>query len=163
MITPVWDTTYSVRRGWTTFHLQLSESEDGALLSHQIGNIKPSLLLFLRRLRSLQIDVAVSNRSHNKQIRFEHNDTDEHISRLKRFEDDQCVLDDNYFVFKHTAGTFTREPRRENIKQTEIVLAFPVTGNEAPEIRKNEEVHAFLPLGCFGFTVGLLIFLCKSS
>jgi len=63
---------------------------------------------------------------------------------------------ERYILVRHIAQTPVGEPGREDVKESEIVLAFPVTENQEP-VTKQQEVHAFLPLRCYGFKVCFLV------
>jgi hypothetical protein len=62
---------------------------------------------------------------------------------------------ERYILVRHIAQTPVEEPGREGVEESEIVLAFPVTENQEP-VMKQQDVHAFLPLRCYGFKVWLL-------
>jgi hypothetical protein len=59
---------------------------------------------------------------------------------------------ERYVLVRHLAQTPVEEPGREDVKESEIVLAFPVTETQEP-VTRQQEVHAFLPLRCYGFKV----------
>jgi hypothetical protein len=149
MITPRWTDEYPVRPGWTTFHLRLSPLQDSTTIISYIKDIRPSLLLFLRQLRHMTINIQLSN-------------TQNQLIELSRIDDDSdvVVLMDSrsnpahYLMVKHMVKTFARESKREGIRQSEIVLAFPITATGAPIVEK-QAVHAFLPLKSFGFKVSI--------
>ena len=63
---------------------------------------------------------------------------------------------ERYILVRHTAQMPVGEPGREGVKESEIVLAFPVTENQDP-VTKQQDVHAFLPLRCYGFKVCFLV------
>ncbi|KAJ6590013.1 hypothetical protein DFH09DRAFT_1074494 [Mycena vulgaris] len=58
MITPSWEEDCPGRRNWTQFTLQLSDTIDKKELESYLSDIDPTLLLFLRKLRSLHIDLG---------------------------------------------------------------------------------------------------------
>jgi hypothetical protein len=150
MITPIWaPDDYPVIPGWTSFYLHLSALEDPATLNSYIQDIKASLLLFLRKLRHVTIDVRLTDRTH-QYIQLYRDDVDSDISTLGDSRSNQK----RYLIVKHITRTFTEEKKRENIKESEVVLAFPLTANETPEIGE-QYAHAFLPLRPYGFMVSL--------
>lgn len=157
MITPVWGSAYPRRRGWTTFHLRLAPSENGTDLSAQLSGLRPTLLLFLRQLRSLNV-IAPGVAQHGAlQIRREDGPGDDLVS-LERIRDGERTVE-RYVLVRHLARTPSQEPGREGIEQSEIMLAFPVTESGEPVIEM-QEVHAFLPLRCYGFNVSPLLYGC---
>jgi hypothetical protein len=154
MITPVWGSAYLPKPGWTTFHLRLAPSQNGAELSAQLTGLRPTLLLFLRQLRSLNVTVPGAAQHSALQIWREDGPEDELVS-LKRIHDGELKVERYVLVQKFTQ-TPSQEPGREGIEQSEIVLAFPVTETGDPVI-KMQDVHAFLPLRCYGFRVSLFL------
>ncbi|KAI0260315.1 hypothetical protein BC834DRAFT_901531 [Gloeopeniophorella convolvens] len=144
MITPVNGSAYPVRPGWTTFHLRLSPSESGAELSTQLRDVRPTLLLFLRQLRALSVNIAGAS------IQVRRTDDPEHgMACLERVEGG-VHKEERFILVRHVAQTPTGQSGRENIKESEIVLAFPVTEAQDPVLER-QNVHAFLPLRCYGF------------
>lgn len=146
MITPILGSRYPAVRGWTAFHLHLAPSENGGDLSTQLRNVRPTLLLFLRQLRVLRITIP------NVTLEVRRTDDgDRDMVSLERIRDGARDVE-NYILVRHIAQTPVGEPGREGVKESEIVLAFPVTENQEP-VTKQQEVHAFLPLRCYGFKV----------
>lgn len=154
MITPVWGSEYPPRRGWTTFHLRLAPTENGTDLSAQLSDLRPTLLLFLRQLRALNVTVPGATQHAALQMRRSDGPGDDLVS-LERIDDGESKIE-RYVLVRHLAQTPSQEPGREGVEQSEIMLAFPVTETREPVIEK-QEVHAFLPLRCYGFNVCLLL------
>ena len=152
MITPVWGSAYPARPRWTTFHLRLAPSENGADLSARLSGLPSTLLLFLRQLRSLTVTVPGAARHRNLQILREDGPGDNFVL-LKRTDDGELKVE-GYVLVRHFARTPPDETGREGIEQSEIALAFPVTESGVPVIGM-QDVHAFLPLRCYGFKVSI--------
>jgi hypothetical protein len=70
---------------------------------------------------------------------------------LERIRDGEYTVE-RYVLVRHLAKTPGGEPGRENVQESEIVLAFPVTEAREP-VQRVQDVHAFLPLRCYGFKV----------
>ncbi|KAI9442850.1 hypothetical protein BJY52DRAFT_1317510 [Lactarius psammicola] len=133
MITPVWGSAYPPRRGWTTAQLTGLASDAAPVLAptprpecHRPGVARHGAL----------------------QMRREGGPGDDLVS-LERIDDGERKVE-RYVLVKHLAQTPAQEPGREGVEQSEIILAFPVTETGEPVIEK-QEVHAFLPLRCYGF------------
>jgi hypothetical protein len=153
MITPVLGSAYPPTPDWTTFHLRLAPSENGTDLSSQLSGLRPTLLLFLRQLRALTVTVPGAARRALK-ISREDGPGDDLVS-LMRVANGK-VNRERYVLVGHDAQTPDQEPGREGIKQSKIMLAFPVSETGEPVIEM-QEVHAFLPLRCYGFNVSILL------
>ena len=138
--------------GWTTFQLQLAPSENGNDLSAQLGDVRPTLLLFLRKLRALSITIPAVPPHNAIDIEVRRtDDVDRDMVALERIRDGEHTVE-RYVMVRHLAQTPGGEPGREDIKESEIVLAFPVTEAREP-VQRIQDVHAFLPLRCYGFKV----------
>ena len=154
MITPVLGSAYPPRRGWTTFHLRLAPSENGTELSAQLSGLRPTLLLFLRQLRALTVTIPGTARGGALQMRRKDGPGDDLVS-LERISDGKRSVE-RYVLVRHLAQTPAEEPGREGVEQSEIMLAFPVTETGEP-VTEMQEVHAFLPLRCYGFNVSFFL------
>jgi hypothetical protein len=155
MITPIWTPSLPVKTGWTNFDLLLKSSDSKALSAHLEG-IKPSLLLFLRRLDCLTIKgpLGIFGKQVSIQIhRSVYHDNDAGVVTLRKVEDGHSSTE-KYFQVKGIAKTYPQEDRRKGISESVVVLAFPLTENEEPKIGA-QDVHAFLPLRSYGFKVCL--------
>ncbi|KDQ07017.1 hypothetical protein BOTBODRAFT_149409 [Botryobasidium botryosum FD-172 SS1] len=145
VITPRWTNMYPVRPGWTSFYLQL---KDGEKLTTQLRDIEPTILLFLRKLRSMAIEMTPTD-SPDKIVEFHRHDIDSNLIKLDKIEDTE-TCSQTYFVLRHMAQTYQEEERRKNIKESEIVLAFPIPSDEGQSMG-TQSVYAFLPLRSYGF------------
>lgn len=151
MITPIWTEEYPVTPGYTSFYLDLVR--DGEELANHMDDIKPSLLLFLRKLRSMTVNISLSSRLKSRRIeirRYETEDPD--VVKLERVLDGKHSSSENYLMIKHSVEVYPKEPKRKNIKESDVVLAFPISDNGEPVINP-QDVHAFLPLRDFGLKV----------
>jgi len=129
--------------GWTVIVLELELSDDEFnLVRDVLSNINPEMLLFTRRLKEIQItfgdeqdgDPPVTNRyvlqSHASHF---HTINKSPHSNLKK-----------YFVWKQKVDGMPAHEKRENIKTSEIILAFPY--NDSGPIIESQKLFAFLPL-----------------
>ena len=151
MITPIWAPSLPVVPGCTTFDLELSGSADPEMLLAHIKDIQPALLLFLRKLRHVTIEGPVGPQGRTTTIGFHRDDVDKDIISLQRIENERSSLK-RYFRVTHVTQTHLEEKKRRGVIKSDVVLAFPLTETEAPQISV-QSVHAFLPLRSYGFTV----------
>jgi hypothetical protein len=82
-----------------------------------------------------------------------HDSNDADIVTLRRVVDG-LSSSEKYFKVKVIAKTYLQEDKRKGISESAVVLAFPLTENEGPNIGI-QAVHAFLPLRSYGFSVCL--------
>ena len=132
--------------------MHLAPSENGNDLSTQLRDVRPTLLLFLRQLRVLSITIPRITLEVRRT-----DDGDRDMVSLERILNGTRDVE-RYILVRHIAQTPVEEPGREGVKESEIVLAFPVTDNQEP-VTKQQEIHAFLPLRCYGFKVYLLVWI----
>lgn len=154
MIAPIWDDNLPVRQGWTDFHLELmGQTSPGLALSHKLDELKASLLLFLQRLRSIELDFALSDPDRQRVITLVRDDVGPGVVKLTHFENDCPIRDDFYLMVNRFADMSSiEEPKRAGFKSSELILAFPVSDDTEPLVSP-QDVHVFLPLRSFGFNV----------
>lgn len=157
MITPTWVSSFPVSPGRTTFELQLSKSADTAMLSTHLKEIKPSLLLFLRKLRAVTIDGPLGPQGRYAIINISREDVDADVVKLSRMGGKPTT--EKYLKVTHNTNTYTKDEKRKDVTESEIVLAFPLNENEEP-LKETQSVHAFLPLKSCGFPVSCWTTLC---
>jgi hypothetical protein len=145
MIAPIWTTEYPVENGWTIFRLRIPPRINIDSLSQKLSDIEPTLLLFLRKLR--QLDVT----SGGIHYRISRHDTPDDMTLLRTISITQTT-EQGYLVVKHTLNTMPDDQKRQNINKSEIILAFPVFATGEP-MAVNQNVHTFLPLRSYGFKV----------
>lgn len=148
MITPIWSTEYPVRRGWTTFRLKMSSNDNLQRMVSYLEDVKPSLLLFLRKLRGIDLSIG------HKRVVFHRSEIGTDIV-LSSF-DGSATQSHRYLIVKHQVPVPEEERKRPGIKETELVLAFPMDMGGEPVI-ENQDVYAFLPLRTYGFKVNEMV------
>ena len=149
MLAPVWDTNCPSQAGWTTITLDLIASGRQArnleLISH-LADLRPSLLLFLRRLKCLKI---VMN---GNAVTMTKDAISPSVVKVERAGSAASNTTDYYVTYSHVVKSSAQEAKRAGISQTSLVLAFPVTESGEPA-EGDQDVFAFLPLRSFGLPV----------
>jgi len=108
-----------------------------------IGQIHASLLLFLPKLRVIEIEDKVLGKSEEITSR-DYNGTTE----IKQGPKESRWRTERKHV---RVPDSVEESRRKDIHETEIVLAFPVKGDGSAETDQEQDVFAFLPIRKYGF------------
>jgi hypothetical protein len=177
MITPIWqerrdpNLPFELTRITLYLHDQSDPAErerDGQIINQQFLELQDTLLLFLRKLRKIEVSFHDEEGYQTKGIIF----------TLSKMEDsDAAVIERTctdaaenrkrtYHIVKHTARGLARSDNRDlsdaeeatrSFAISEIVLAFPViedpvTEEQVPVIEP-QEVFAFLPVRNMGFNV----------
>lgn len=151
MVNPIWDASHGSIPGWTTFRLSIAQTVNRSDLKDQVKGIKPTLLLFLRKLRSLDVEIYIMI-SRWLRISLRRVDESNEIVKLERRENGVCVSTERYIVVRRLVRTYTGEEKRQGIQQSEVVLAFPIDASDKPIIGQ-QYVHAFLPVATYGLPV----------
>ncbi|KAI8716452.1 HET domain-containing protein [Fusarium sp. LHS14.1] len=147
LIAPIWsEFPESIRPGYTSFYLKLSENADEEQMSHDIQRLDPTMLLFLRRLREINLKATLMDGSTWSQTlrRQDPSTQNSHITQLHR---GPTVSD--YIVVKHPVSNLPEEKGRAGVTESEISLAFPPL-HETSE-GHTHAVSAFLPIRDYGF------------
>ncbi|KAJ6593332.1 hypothetical protein B0H19DRAFT_1246120 [Mycena capillaripes] len=146
MITPAWAEDCPGREGWTQFTLHLANTIDKAQLKLYLADVDPTLLIFLRKLRHLDIDL------NNSSFVVQRLDLQSGLIRLHRHDRLTGVhVESQYLPVNRLIKTSSGEKKRPNIPETEVVLAFPLELDGSPNISP-QAVHAFLPIRKYGFS-----------
>lgn len=130
-----------VQAGLTNIYLPLRGDAQGEIA--RIADIEPSVLLFLKKLRTIEIIDEVSGRTRR-------------VTRIDRGNNVELQDDDRpetwrVFATKLKVPADCRDDRREGIEETEMILAFPLTSEQEADASRKPSVHAFLPVRPYGF------------
>jgi hypothetical protein len=172
MITPIWQEMrdpalpFEVTRITLYLHDQSDPAErdrDRQIINQQFHELQDTLLLFLRKLRKIEVSFYDEEGHQTKSTQYT-------LSRIEN--SDTAVIERTctntaqnrkriYHIVKHPARGLARSENRDlseaeeasrSFTTSEIILAFPVTENSVPIIEP-QEVFAFLPIRRMGFNV----------
>lgn len=146
MITPSWAEDCPGRTGWTQFTLCLSSKINKNEMKLYLAGVDPTLLIFLRKLRHLDIDLPDAS------FAVRRIDLGPDLIRLDRHWSTGSVVTSQYLLVRRPIAAHPEEKKRPNISRTEVVLAFPLESDGSPKIHF-QKVHAFLPIREYGFSV----------
>ena len=152
-IVPMWRAfPEDVPKDCTSILLQLSTSFDENELLDDIRSFDSRSLVFLRKVKQLDMSVAPSvagsqwRSTFTKQTHFGPDD------RIRVVEIKQDTICQRYLVTQHVVGGISAEHSRHGCTSTEIQLAFPLLDGDSSQI-KSQNVYAFLPVRDYGFKV----------
>lgn len=149
MIAPVWTSLpVQSRHGWTTFYLQLSEGCDKDALMKEINSLDPRMLIFLRKLRCINITIEAEDGRITRRALSRLPDDNGLGERTIKLRHDNEML--RYIVTTHRVEDLPSEEKRANVHESEILLAFPIDEECHPKIEP-QQVFAFLPIRHYGF------------
>ncbi|ROT35439.1 hypothetical protein SODALDRAFT_283794 [Sodiomyces alkalinus F11] len=179
MIAPIWAPfPEATTPGWTSMILQLDKTCDQAAIVNELRLYDARVLIFLRRLRRLEIEKKDAWKTWKKPGLWGKNQDPEKFLKtteplrtgfskvLTRQEQSPSTsgnpssmmmnLHENdkkkqYLVWRHMASKLPADPRRPGISSSEVVLAFPLEPDcQTPSIAP-QSVYAFLPIRKYGF------------
>jgi len=143
------------QRVQTRIVLHLLDDCDREALREELVNLPDTLLLFLRKLRTLDVRVKLSGQpAVNYHYRLD-KEIDDRVSITK-----QVVIEGSpkttstrfYWITKQVVHNMPKDEARDDISKAEVILAFPLDENNAP-IVEEQHVYAFLPLRKAGYKV----------
>lgn len=150
VIAPVWEKfPRPTIPGFTSFFLKLTGGHHEDELVQDIQNLDPTLLIFLRRIREINLSVKKKNGKvwASRLSRLDQSDSDQLIVSLSR--DHFC---DKYLITKHIVPHDGHELKRQGCTQSKLLLAFPLSARSKHN-GSTENVYAFLPIRDYGFKV----------
>ncbi|KAH6672306.1 hypothetical protein B0J14DRAFT_70569 [Halenospora varia] len=148
MITPLWSNfPLQVNPDYgTSFYLELSPSHNKQDLLHDLRTLDPKMLIFLRRLRAINLTVTDDGTTWKRCIR--RSDQEQTFGLVvSLFEDDTST---QYLIKKHHVKDLPTENKRPNCFEAEITFGFPICDvTKTPEM-ESQNVYAFLPIRDYG-------------
>ena len=142
-VIPVWrqDLPAGLDPGWTNIYLPLTSKGREEL--PRMADIHPSLLLFLKKVRKIDICDATGT-STNCILR------DELGGRISISSNTGT---DHWRVVSQTLPILDGivEEKRDGVSTVELVLAFPLTEEGRPDSSTERPVYSFLPVRSYGF------------
>lgn len=135
----------------TQFMLHLRGDEDFNKIQNDLHNIEPQLLIFLRKIRELNIQT-----SHIKTRYHVDNDASNailgEIATISTQRSNGAAEERKYLVRRQDARGLPTDPRLQGVTTSEVVLAFPINNSDNAAI-STQKAFAFLPIDDFGFKV----------
>lgn len=152
MVAPIWADFPGKRLpGFTSILLQLSQDCDVQNLIREVKAIHPKLLIFLRRLKEVNIEIFGNDHTPWKTT-LRRQDTICRSDRLKSVTLERDNYSSSYVLFRHPIFNLSHDPKRGDSEQSEILLAFPLNEKGEPH-SEPQDVYAFLPIRDYGFKV----------
>ena len=112
-------------------------------ISRYFEELHPSLLLFLRKLKVIEVEERDKNKIRKMELQEKNGIV-------------EIVYDDRKSCWKVVKKLFNvpqniNEERRKGVNKTEIILAFPLKEDYSPDTSNEQFVFAFLPVRNYGF------------
>ncbi|KAI0530079.1 hypothetical protein GGR58DRAFT_494730 [Xylaria digitata] len=151
MITPTWvDFPVPRRDNFTSILLQVPNEDDQKDLTREMKSLTPKCLMFLRRIRQINIRIDAEGGEDYRTSLVRHDELSKDKSRRStRLQHDDQTL--SYYVIRHDISGLPLEPKRMNQTDSTIELAFPTTIDHDEPVIESQQVYAFLPVRDYGF------------
>jgi hypothetical protein len=153
MIAPIWaDFPEKALQGFTSILLQLSNGYDERELLHEIRSLDARLLVFLRKLRQVNLSIFDGDTQSWTKTLSRHDEKCAPNQQYQLMKLQNNLNSQRYAITRFSVLDMPSESKRTGCNQTEIILAFPfLDSNEA--ILEPQQVYAFLPIRDYGFKV----------
>ncbi|KAI7499543.1 hypothetical protein KC367_g4397 [Hortaea werneckii] len=148
----------------TVFCFRIPDARHRRGVRGDIVQLKPALLLFLRKLRTIHVTVQDDNGDTTLACRLSRADDsvsgirhtilqrDTTINRPHKYgKNKPSTAREGFLVFQSTVKNMPAETKRQGVSETELLMAFPVDGDMKPFLR-NRETFNFLPIREYGLS-----------
>ncbi|SRR6266404_1310414 len=108
----------------------------------KLREIEPTLLLFLKKLKTIEVQDAAGLVN-----RIERHDADDTV----HIQHGDMTTSWKVMRLELKVPGHIHEEKRENVRFTEILLAFPVNSNGSPNTGTKQQLFAYLPTRPYGF------------
>ncbi|KAI7192285.1 hypothetical protein KC363_g3397 [Hortaea werneckii] len=148
----------------TVFCFRIPDPRHRRGVRGDIVQLKPALLLFLRKLRTIHVTVQDDNGDTTLACRLSRVDDsvsgirhtilqrETTINRPHKYgKNKPSTATEGFLVFQSTVKNMPAETKRHRVSETELLMAFPVDGDMKPFLR-NRETFNFLPIREYGLS-----------
>lgn len=163
MICPSWATfPQATSPNTTSMFLQLGSDYNEELLEKQLREFDPLQLIFLKRIRRIDLRVEQKAES-NSNGSLRRADYSRHCQTITELATGRKKA--RFVVVKHQIQQLPDEPRRPNCTQSELALAFPTGDSCSVGECSTQNVYATLPIRDYGLKVefGQSVVLCNEA
>ncbi|PMD56096.1 uncharacterized protein K444DRAFT_72149 [Hyaloscypha bicolor E] len=139
--------------GQTQTFLEIKGNAEYKDIHIELEKLQPQILIFLRKIRKLVIYTPRMGKRQfdirrlNQDADFDGEETAILTSRCSR---DNKPTEHRYIIVRRIETTLEKDDRRENITETETVLAFPIDEEMRPVLH-DQHTYAYLPIDDYGF------------
>lgn len=159
MIAPEWAEfpTHGLINERTMFCFRIPDWSNQDIVSAHLNELKPELLLFLRKLRSVKVTVEGPTRdSGQTKLSFLLERKDDQLSDIRRTTPSNNAVSpkglatpETFLVFQRTEDHMPAEAKRPGVSESDLLMAFPVNDNMQPILRSRNTFN-YLPIRTYG-------------
>lgn len=141
----------------TRMTLTLTSDQDFCARAEELRGIPDTLLLFLSKLRSIQVNIYPASGDATETIYSYCRDKIRDLQiaeKQTRTNDGEWIVDRrNFRVVRRMINDLPYDEARKHTSQAEFVLAFPVNETDDKPVLQEQHVFAYQPLRPVGFKV----------
>lgn len=138
-----------------TTRMMLQIKKDHAVVQNTLQDITPEILLFLRRLRCIQIDAGAYQSLFFATRNVHDNDFFGETRTVKTWIGlEKVETTTKYIISRSTVENMPEEDKRAGVTVSEVALGFPLTCNNKADSRP-QHAFSFIPFKKAGFHVSL--------
>lgn len=153
----------------TRMTLTLTSDQDFRARAEELRGIPDTLLLFLSKLRSIQVNIYPASGDATETIYSYCRDKIRDLQiaeKQTRTNDGEWIVDRrNFRIVRRMINDLPYDEARKHTSQAEVVLAFPVNETDDKPVLQEQHVFAYQPLRPVGFKVrnrgGCLVHTCR--
>ncbi|KAI7635008.1 hypothetical protein KC322_g22026, partial [Hortaea werneckii] len=138
----------------TMFCFRIPEQEHRNIVAAHLLELKPELLIFLRQLKRVVVTLrdnagkvkrTFSLAREDSQVSGIRLTTLRHIVTLPK----AATTEEQFLVFRDTKTGMPREKKRENVTESDVLMAFPVSASMQP-VLSDRRTFNYLPIRSYG-------------
>ncbi|KAI6837322.1 hypothetical protein KC350_g6092 [Hortaea werneckii] len=138
----------------TMFCFRISEQEHRDIVAAHLLELKPELLIFLRQLK--RVVVTLQDKAGKVKRTFSLAREDSQVSGVRLTTLRHIVTlpkattnEEKFLVFRDTKTGMPREKKRENVTESDVLMAFPVSASMQP-VLSDRRTFNYLPIRSYG-------------
>ncbi|RMY18332.1 hypothetical protein D0867_05404, partial [Hortaea werneckii] len=138
----------------TMFCFRIPEQEHRDIVAAHLQELKPELLIFLRQLK--RVEVTLQDKAGKIKRTFSLAREDSQVSGVRLTTLRHVVTrpkaatnEEQFLVFRDTKTGMPKEKKRENITESDVLMAFPVSASMQP-VLSDRRTFNYLPIRSYG-------------
>ncbi|KAI7554988.1 hypothetical protein KC331_g156 [Hortaea werneckii] len=138
----------------TMFCFRIPEQEHREIVAAHLLELKPELLIFLRQLK--KVEITMQDKAGKIEQSFSLAREDDQVSSVRRTTLRHVIThpnavssDEQFLVFRDTKTGMPREKKREKVTESDVLMAFPVSGSMQP-VLSDRRTFNYLPIRSYG-------------
>lgn len=138
----------------TVFCFRIPKKIDQKVVKDRLQKLNPELLIFLCKLRAITVTTLTIEGTSKSALDLSRTDSlTEEIKRThlehNTIHPKRSTKKETFLVFLHSATGMPKEPKRPSVKESDLLIAFPISDTFEP-LLQNRMTYNFLPVRAYG-------------